>query len=269
MPEQANQVTSGISMNQVNNVQQANSGNQVNDVNLYEPLYCPVTSRITLISPVPAHVQTWISMLSASCYDVMVFHRWEPQVQGQLTTDLLVLDCTSLHGIGELKSWYDQTRPELEGLQRMLLVTPTVLEEAGSLLPDEELLAWPASANVTISRVEELISRLPATAGQQATSRRTVFKDIWIDQDRMTVQLSEQSISLTKTEYDLLLMLIEAQGRVISREQMMKEIWDTDFAGGSNVVDVHVKSLRKKLGDSASAPKYIATIRGAGYRLAD
>ncbi|MMZ65653.1 Alkaline phosphatase synthesis transcriptional regulatory protein PhoP [compost metagenome] len=117
--------------------------------------------------------------------------------------------------------------------------------------------------------MEELISRLPATAGQQATSRRTVFKDIWIDQDRMTVQLSEQSISLTKTEYDLLLMLIEAQGRVISREQMMKEIWDTDFAGGSNVVDVHVKSLRKKLGDSASAPKYIATIRGAGYRLAD
>lgn len=102
-----------------------------------------------------------------------------------------------------------------------------------------------------------------------APRQRILFKDIWIDRGKMTVQQGERQLHLTRREYDLLLKLIDAQGRVISREQMMHDIWETDFVGGSNVVDVHVKSLRKKLGDCAVASRYIVTVRGVGYRLAD
>jgi two-component system, OmpR family, alkaline phosphatase synthesis response regulator PhoP len=56
---------------------------------------------------------------------------------------------------------------------------------------------------------------------------------------------------------------------VLSREELLSEVWGTSFLGGSNVVDVHIKSLRKKLGDNATNPTYITTVRGVGYRLAD
>ncbi|WKL05028.1 helix-turn-helix domain-containing protein [Paenibacillus amylolyticus] len=61
---------------------------------------------------------------------------------------------------------------------------------------------------------------------------------------------------------------MDAKGAVISREEMLSDIWETDFTGGSNVVDVHIKSLRK-IGHNASSPQYIVTVRGVGYRLAD
>ncbi|WP_162238614.1 helix-turn-helix domain-containing protein, partial [Paenibacillus sp. A3] len=63
-------------------------------------------------------------------------------------------------------------------------------------------------------------------------------------------------------------MLLEAQGAVMSRDEIMNRIWGSSFVGGSNVVDVQGKSLRKKLGDNPAAPKYIATVRGVEYRLA-
>ncbi|MNJ82269.1 Alkaline phosphatase synthesis transcriptional regulatory protein PhoP [compost metagenome] len=63
--------------------------------------------------------------------------------------------------------------------------------------------------------------------------------------------------------------LLDHEGSVLSREELLADVWETSFTGGSNVVDVHIKSLRKKLGDRAVNPTYIATVRGVGYRLAD
>lgn len=152
----------------------------------------------------------------------------------------------------------------------MYVVQDRVSVHAHELLPSEEVLVWPLASNHMVNDIERMIVRHPATSRQAAqASRRTVFKDIWIDRDKMLVYKEESQLNLTKTEYDLLLKLIDAQGKVISREQMMHDIWETDFVGGSNVVDVHVKSLRKKLDDRPAEPEYIATVRGVGYRLAD
>ncbi len=85
----------------------------------------------------------------------------------------------------------------------------------------------------------------------------------------MTVDRGGQRIDLTKTEYDLLLHFISSDGSVLTRESLLDTVWGLQFYGGSNLVDAHIKSLRKKLKDSAVAPKYIVTVRGAGYRLAD
>lgn len=96
-----------------------------------------------------------------------------------------------------------------------------------------------------------------------------IFKDLVIDTRRMIVRQNSKRIDLTKTEYDLLMFFIYSDGIVQARETLLEKVWKLQFFEGSNIVDVHIKSLRKKLNDSAVDPKYIVTVRGVGYRLAD
>ena len=77
-----------------------------------------------------------------------------------------------------------------------------------------------------------------------------------------------QPVALTLKEFDLLRALMENQGRVLSRDQLLARVWDMQFAGGTRTVDMHVKTLRKKLGAaSARAAAAIDTVRGVGYRF--
>ncbi|MGG4216880.1 winged helix-turn-helix domain-containing protein [Paenibacillus jamilae] len=236
-----------------------------------EPLYCPTTRRIILISSVPGVVHGVVRTLSDACFDVMVFHRWEPEVQRHLGSDLLIYDLTATDPRRELLNIRNDLEHEyMKDTPVMYVVQDQMSVRAHELLPSEEVLVWPLASNQMVHDIERMIVRHPVVSRQVAqASHRTVFKDIWIDRDKMLVYKEENPLNLTKTEYDLLLKLIDAQGKVISREQMMHDIWETDFVGGSNVVDVHVKSLRKKLDDRPAEPEYIATVRGVGYRLAD
>ncbi|MNW39022.1 Alkaline phosphatase synthesis transcriptional regulatory protein PhoP [compost metagenome] len=279
MPKQANQITNRFKVADMprrvkgswTSMLAAPSTPTVQTVPSNEPLYCPTTRRIILISSVPGVVHGLVSTLSDACFDVMVFHRWEPEVQRHLGSDLLIYDLTATEPQSELLDIRNRLEVEhMKDTPVMYVVQDRVSVHANELLPSEEVLVWPLASNHMVHDIERMIVRHPAVS-RQATqaSRRTVFKDIWIDRDKMLVYKEESQLNLTKTEYDLLLKLIDAQGKVISREQMMHDIWETDFVGGSNVVDVHVKSLRKKLDDRPAEPEYIATVRGVGYRLAD
>jgi two-component system alkaline phosphatase synthesis response regulator PhoP len=106
-------------------------------------------------------------------------------------------------------------------------------------------------------------------AGSGAGGGSRPFKDLLIDTGRMAVYRDSRELRLTRTEYELLLVLLNAGGSVLTRETITERIWGCSLFGNSNTVDVHVKTLRKKLGDNAVFPKYVATVRGAGYRLAD
>ena len=72
---------------------------------------------------------------------------------------------------------------------------------------------------------------------------------------------------LTPAEYDILLLLARASGRVRTREQLLVEVADRDFESFDRAIDVHISSLRRKLGDDPKAPRFIETVRGAGYRM--
>ena len=69
-------------------------------------------------------------------------------------------------------------------------------------------------------------------------------------------------------EYELLRMLLEHAGRVVTREQLIREVWDTSWFGSTKTLDVHVSALRRKLGDDPADPRYISTVRGVGFRFA-
>ena len=88
-----------------------------------------------------------------------------------------------------------------------------------------------------------------------------------IDSDGRRAWFEGEELQLTAKEFDLLRVLVREQGKVVSREQLMREIWDTSWFGSTKTLDMHISVLRRKLGDEATSPQYIATVRGVGFRF--
>jgi DNA-binding response OmpR family regulator len=91
--------------------------------------------------------------------------------------------------------------------------------------------------------------------------------DVRVNFDTHAVTRAGQTVELTLKEFELLRMLVEQAGRVVSRTTLMDEVWDPNWYGSTKTLDVHVSSLRKKLGDDPLEPRYIHTVRGVGFRF--
>ncbi len=76
-----------------------------------------------------------------------------------------------------------------------------------------------------------------------------------------------QELQLTAKEFDLLRVLMREGGKVVSREELMREVWDSAWYGSTKTLDMHVSVLRRKLGDDANHPTHIVTVRGVGFRF--
>jgi two-component system, OmpR family, response regulator CpxR len=90
---------------------------------------------------------------------------------------------------------------------------------------------------------------------------------LWLDPGARIAKLDGQALSLTPIEYDILLSLAKAPGRVKTRERLLLEVADRDFESFDRSIDVHVSSLRRRLGDDPKTPRFIETVRGVGYRM--
>ncbi len=122
----------------------------------------------------------------------------------------------------------------------------------------------------------ELLARLRAVLRRSVVTARTGDQErpatvsvggLWLDPGARTATLDDKPLPLTQIEYDILLALARAAGRVKSREQLLLDVADRDFEAFDRSIDVHVSSLRKKLGDDPRAPRFIETVRGVGYRM--
>jgi DNA-binding response OmpR family regulator len=91
--------------------------------------------------------------------------------------------------------------------------------------------------------------------------------DLEIDSGKREVRRNGQLVDLTATEFDILLCLVEAGGRVLSREQIQAKVWGPTHHGTPRTVDNFILQLRNKLEDDASAPRHLVTLRGVGYRF--
>ncbi len=118
--------------------------------------------------------------------------------------------------------------------------------------------------------VKELTARLRALRRRQHVAPKEpqamVFGDLEVAPENGEVRLGGKDVSLTRTEFRLLVELAGAQGRVLSRAQLLKNVWDYDF-GDERVVDVHVGRLRRKVELDAADPQHVITVRGFGYKL--
>jgi DNA-binding response OmpR family regulator len=93
------------------------------------------------------------------------------------------------------------------------------------------------------------------------------FTGLAVDPGGREVRVDGTPVPLSALEFSLLAALAEAPGRVFSRRQLLERVWGYDFFGDERVVDVHIRSLRARLGDDAGHPRLIATVRGAGYKF--
>ena len=130
----------------------------------------------------------------------------------------------------------------------------------GLNLGADDYIAKPFGMMEFVARVRAVLRR----GGLKAKSTDVMYKNLIIKTEKHQVLADDQVVELTLKEYELLKYLIENQGIVLSRNQILEHIWGYDFDGETRTVDVHIRTMRQKLGEYG---KYVETVRGVGYRI--
>ncbi len=128
----------------------------------------------------------------------------------------------------------------------------------------DDYLVKPFSPRELIARVRAMLRR-PRTAA--TAPEAYVAGDLTVDVESRNVTVAGEPVDLTRTEFDLLAVLMSRPGVVLSRRQLIASVWGDGWYGDDHVVDVHIAHVREKIGDQAGEPKYIRTVRGVGYAL--
>lgn len=113
----------------------------------------------------------------------------------------------------------------------------------------------------------EFLARVRAVLRRGSRNQRSdvlIFRDLSMEVERHQVTAGEEKVNLTLKEFELLRTLMENQGIVMTRDRLLGQVWGYDFDGETRTVDVHVRTLRQKLGECGN---YIETVRGVGYKI--
>ncbi len=129
----------------------------------------------------------------------------------------------------------------------------------------DDYVTKPFSPREVVARVQTVLRR--GRGAPVAEDARLHFDALTIDPAGREVMNDGHAVALSTLEFDLLVALARAPGRVFSRHQLLEQVWGYDFYGDERVVDVHIRSLRARLGDDATSPHLIATVRGVGYKF--
>jgi DNA-binding response OmpR family regulator len=179
--------------------------------------------------------------------------------------DLIILDLMlpSMNGYTVLQRLRDEGRDA-----RVLIMTARGTEEEklrGFDLGADDYIVKPCGLREILARVRALLKRTSA-AGAEPRNMVQVG-DLSIDFAARVVRRGAQELALRPKEFDLLAALVRHRGRVVSREELLREVWGYAADSESRTVETHLAALRQRLGDEPSSPRYIVTVRRAGYRL--
>jgi DNA-binding response OmpR family regulator len=129
----------------------------------------------------------------------------------------------------------------------------------------DDYMTKPFSPRELVARVKAVLRRGRSSVASDDELLR--FEGLDIDLARREATVDSSPVELTSLEFDLLAALTSAPGRVFTRRQLIERVWGWDFFGDDRIVDVHVRNIRKALGDPADAPRFIGTVRGVGYKF--
>jgi DNA-binding response OmpR family regulator len=115
-------------------------------------------------------------------------------------------------------------------------------------------------------RLAELLARVRSQL-RRASGEQLQAADVRIDVAARRAWQGERELELSPKEFDLLALLVREAGRVVTREQIMSEVWDENWFGSTKTLDMHVSWLRRKLGEDAADPQRLVTVRGVGLRF--
>jgi DNA-binding response OmpR family regulator len=132
----------------------------------------------------------------------------------------------------------------------------------------DDYMTKPFSPRELVARLRAMLRRpRPIGVHAGATPQLRAFGDLSIDPLGRDVWVGTELVPLTRTEFDLLAALSARPQMAFSRRQLIDDVWGSGWVGDEHLVDVHVLHLRRKLGDDATASRYIRTVRGVGYRM--
>jgi two-component system alkaline phosphatase synthesis response regulator PhoP len=178
--------------------------------------------------------------------------------------DLVVLD-VMLPGMDGLELL---SRLRRESQVYVILLTARTEETdkiVGLSVGADDYVTKPFSPRELVARVKSALRRMQTGSTPGAGEGVLASRHVRIDLDARKVTVDNQPIDLTTSEFDLLRVLAENRGRVLSREQLLERVWGGSYYGEMRVVDVHLGHVRQKLGN----PDFIVTVRGVGYRFDD
>jgi DNA-binding response OmpR family regulator len=135
----------------------------------------------------------------------------------------------------------------------------------GLELGADDYVVKPFSSPEVIARIRAVLRR---SKRDEEGGMRLTFGELEIDADARQVRMGDTEVDLSRKEFDLLVVLAEAAGRVLTRDHLMARVWDENWFGPTKTLDVHIGTLRRKLGDDPASPRFIHTVRGVGFRFA-
>ncbi|MDH3606256.1 MAG: response regulator transcription factor [Acidimicrobiia bacterium] len=178
--------------------------------------------------------------------------------------DLVVLDLglPDVDGIDVLKM--------IRSVSPLPIVIATARDEEAEIVKAldagaDDYVVKPFSSDQLDARIRAVLRRL----GSDDDGGPVVVGQLTIDQRARSASLGDESLELSRREFDLLLFLAQRAGTVIGKREILAEVWRQPYGGADKTVDVHVSWLRRKLGESAAEPVYLHTVRGVGIKLVD
>jgi two-component system, OmpR family, alkaline phosphatase synthesis response regulator PhoP len=129
----------------------------------------------------------------------------------------------------------------------------------------DDYVSKPFSPRELVARVRAVLRRSGVEPVSPAKRRKV--GDVCVDADRREVSVAGTPVRLKPREFDLLWLFVRNEGRVFTRDQLIEAVWGFDFEGDPRTVDVHVRRIRRALGDPADAPRYLHTVHGLGYKF--
>jgi two-component system response regulator RegX3 len=184
----------------------------------------------------------------------------------RLAPDLVLLDVMLPDGSG-----FDVLRALRQDSRVPVVMLTARGDEAdrivGLELGADDYVVKPFSAREVAARIRAVLRRADEARPETPGAALDVGA-VRLDSSRREVTLDGEPVELARKEFDLLELLMREAGSVVTRERLIDEVWDVNWFGSTKTLDVHVAAVRKKLGDDPSAPRYLKTVRGVGFRFA-
>jgi two-component system alkaline phosphatase synthesis response regulator PhoP len=225
-------------------------------------------ARILLVEDEPSLVLTLTDRLTAEGYAVEAVENGEEGLDLALhgAYDLVLLD-VMLPGKNGFDVCRDLRRGGVETPVLMLTARGQVVDRVvGLKLGADDYLTKPFDFAELSARIEALLRRSRTPIAARTGSYRV--GDVEVDFTRGEVRRNGEPVELTALEYKLLVYFVEHRGRVLTREQLLDEVWGYDATPVSRTVDVHVAALRQKIEGDPKRPAFLLTVHGRGYRFA-
>ena len=220
-----------------------------------------MSEKILIVDDEPDIVELLDYHLTKEGYKTKTAHNGKEalEVAKDFLPDLILLDLMMPEMDGIETCVEIRENPQLKGTLIALLTARAedYSQIAGFDSGADDYITKPIKPRVLVSRIKALLRR----KGDQK-SQQTINTDLYIDTEKYVVFLKGNEIILPKKEFELLALLFSKPGNVFTREVILNKVWGDDIIVGDRTIDVHIRKLREKLGDS-----YIKTVKGVGYKL--